>query len=343
MNRRLKGSIFLILIFSTVAFFISSILYIIEQSVNLQPNSEICTPETINFTLSPKGDVSKDLSMLNLDGDYSLFKSIDGSLRGEAIYFKGNVKNKPEILQGRYFNEDDFNQNKKVAIIGKELLEDVIKENGKEYYYIANDNYEVIGVLGNQKKESGNDYSVYINLDALLNKDSFYLKGSYSIDAALNSREMFNKIKDKYQDTNIIVAEDETKNTTTTGTILKENLKSKMAFIIEVVGTFILSTVCVTEYWIKNRKKEIGIKRALGATKMRIFSSIIGELSLIAVLSFLAGYAMYLLISYLKDGYIHFYMLSTIVAFLVTFISGLITTIVPILNANKMQPAQIMR
>lgn len=116
-----------------------------------------------------------------------------------------------------------------------------------------------------------------------------------------------------------------------------------MAFIIEVVGTFILSTVCVTEYWIKNRKKEIGIKRALGATKMRIFSSIIGELSLIAVLSFLAGYAMYLLISYLKDGYIHFYMLSTIVAFLVTFISGLITTIVPILNANKMQPAQIMR
>lgn len=343
MKRRLKGAIFLIMIFSTVAFFISSILYMIEQSANLQPNSELRTPETINFTLDSKTDVSKDLSMLNLNGDYSLYKTIIGAVRGEAIYFKGNVKNKPEILKGRYFNEDDFNQDKKVAVIGKGLLENVIEENGKEYYYIANDNYEVIGVLGNEKKESGNDYSVYINLDALLNKDSFYMKGSYSIDAALNSREMFNKVKDKYQDTNIIITEDDTQNTSTTGKILKENVKSKIGFILEVVGTFILSTVCVTEYWIKNRRKEIGIKRALGATKMRVFSSIIGELSLISILSFSTGYVFYLLLSYLKDGYIHFYFGSAIVAFLVTFISGLITTIVPILNANKMQPAQIMR
>lgn len=343
MNRRLKGAIFLIMIFSTVAFFISSILYMIEQSVNLQPNSELRTPETINFTLDSKTDVSKDLSMLNLDGDYSLFKSIAGTFSGEAIYFKGNVKNKPQILKGRYFNEDDFNNDKKVAVIGKGLLDQVFKEDGKEYYYVANDNYEVIGVLGDEKKESGNDYSVYINLDALLNKDSFYMKGSYSIDAALNSREMFNKVKDKYQDTSIIIAEDDAQNTSTIGTILKENVKSKIGFILEVVGTFILSTVCVTEYWIKNRRKEIGIKRALGATKMRIFSSIVGELSIISTFSFCAGYILYILISYLKDGYIHFYIGSAIVAFLVTFISGLITTIVPILNANKMQPAQIMR
>lgn len=342
MNRRVKGSIFLIIIFSTVAFFISSILYMIEQSVNLQANSELQTPETIKFTLDANGDIEKDLSMLNLDGDYSLYKNIVGVQYGEAIYFKGDIKKKPKILDGRYFNQDDFNQNKKVAVIGKGLLDQVVKENGKEYYYVANDNYEVIGVLGDEKKETGNDYSVYINLDALLNKDSFYLKGNYSIDSAMDSREMFNKIKDKYQGTNINITEDETQSTTT-GTILKENVKSKMVFIIEVVGTFILSTVCVTEYWIKDRKKEIGVKRALGATKLRIFLSIIGELSLISILSFWSGYIIYIVITYAKDGYSHFYIESAVISFLITFIAALITAIYPILNANKIEPAQIMR
>ena len=343
MKNTLKRSIFLILIFSTVALFISWILYIMEQNIMNQVDNKLLTQDSIKFSIENNKQVDLDTNLLDLDGDYLLYKENVGLFNGYAIYFKGDLKNKPNVLKGRYFNQDDFNNGKKVAVIGKGLMDKVIKEDGKDYYYIENENYEVIGVLGDDKKASGDDYNVYINLDALLTKDSFYLKGKYAIDAGKNSKNILNEIKSKYKDTDINIVEAEPEVISPIAKSIKENVQAQIVFILEIIGTFVLNTVCVTEYWIKNRKKEIGIKRALGATKRRIFVSIIGELITINIISFVVGYGIYIITSYVMDGYIHFYLGSTLIAFAITLISALSTAIVPIYNANKIQPAQILR
>ena len=109
------------------------------------------------------------------------------------------------------------------------------------------------------------------------------------------------------------------------------------------MGSFILSTICVTEYWINKRKKEIGIKRAFGETKLRTFVSIITELLILCLISFGIGYILYLLVTFVREGYVHFYAKAMMLSFIVTIISALITAIAPIISVNKMEPSEVMR
>ena len=44
-----------------------------------------------------------------------------------GVYFKGNLKKGPPIEIGRFFLEDDFDKNEKLAVIGKGLLNDIMR------------------------------------------------------------------------------------------------------------------------------------------------------------------------------------------------------------------------
>lgn len=342
MKRIIKKSVFLIIVFITISFFASYATYLIEQAVKSQ--KEICvllSRDAKKFSLNSGEEVQQDDSLLHLNSNYTLVKKGVNLEDFRAVFFKGKLNKKPPILTGRFFDESDFGKNKNLAVVGKVFQQVLIKEDGKEYYYDGKTKYEVIGVLGDSKMKTTEDYLIYINLDSILNKDGLSLKGDYYIDAGEKTSDILANIKQIYTNKQMDFKEEKEEESPLGNLLFSENGNVKL--VVQIVIIFILNTVCVTEHWIKNRKNEIGIKRAMGSTKLKISISILKELLLTSTISFILGYLVYIFVAYLQDGYIHYYFKSVIVSYVICIISVLITSLVPIYRANKMEPAEIMR
>lgn len=344
MKSKFRRNIFLIITFITISFFSASTIYLIEQGINLRfSKNDFLSQEAVSFKIDYENKTEVKDELLNLDGHYLLLKDDLDLVGVYGIYIKGELKKIPQLTEGRFFDEDDFNKGEKVTVIGKGLIDDIINKNGEDYYYIKNDYYKVIGVLGDEREETSYDYNIYLNLDYTAKKDNTNLKGDFIVDSGLNSKEMFNTIKSKYEEKNIEVIENQEAIKTPASKMISEQYSYSVVNIIKVLVILVFNTFLVTGYWIKNRKKEMGIKRAIGANKLSISLSILRELIVVSIISFAIGYSLYLIISYLKDGYLHFYFKSMIIVFIITFMSGIISSIVPIYKGNKMEPNEIMR
>lgn len=243
----------------------------------------------------------------------------------------------------RFFEKEDFDINERTAVIGKGLIDYITYDNGEKYYYIKNNYYKVLGILGDEKRETAYDDEVFVNLDSIIGDDKFNLKGKYILDAGNKSRDVVDQIKEKYKGSSVEI---EDINNTSNRSImkrLKDDYSSIVIHIIKVLFILILSILLVTNFWIRDKSKEIGIRRVLGATKLNVSIRILSELILINISSFLLGYFLYLVSSFFKDGYFHFYFISMLFVFLITLFTGLIAAIIPIYKASKMQPSEIMR
>lgn len=340
MIKGMKKSIFLIIIFISVAFFSASTIYIIENRLRLESTvNDFLSSDAIYTKVKYSEDNGIQNNVLNIDDEYLLLRDDIGMYKGFAIYFNFKMNNEPDLVRGRFFHKEDFGGSKKVAVIGKEREEEIVKKDGKEYIYIENDYYNVIGILGYEKKVSAYDDCIYINLDSLLNRDKSYLNGNYIIDGRKESDNIVKKLIDSNKSMEFIEYEDEVYSSQE----IKDYITDPFKSMIVVVIALILSTSIITEFWIKKRKKEIGIKRAMGANKMTISIGIIHELILISTISYIIGYLLYLLFTYLMDGYVHFYFIAMMIVFCITLFSSLIVSIIPIIKAMKMEPKDIMR
>lgn len=82
----------------------------------------------------------------NID-DYIIFDDSFNNEQLRGVLVKGSV-NSPKILEERFFNETDFFSNKKIVVIGENMIEHTYEKSGKKYISLFNDIYEVIGICG---------------------------------------------------------------------------------------------------------------------------------------------------------------------------------------------------
>lgn len=342
MMNKIRSSSFLIIIFITISFFSAFIIYSLQKTINLQLGQDgFLSEEAITFECECNED-SINTDLLSLKGNYTLIKEASGFSDYKAIFIKGKYNDKPEMIEGSFFKEEDFNKDNKYAVVGKNLLENVVNENEKKYYSIEGSYYEVIGVMGNSKEDTPYDNYVYVNLDSLLEKDGSYLNGKFIIDGRLNSNNLFEEITEKYKDTSMSVKK-VNRTSSLTEDIIKDNIASKTKYIIEIVCVLVINTFLITEYWIKDRDKEMGIRRVVGATKMEISFRILRELIIIGLISYLTGYLLFLGVTYIMDGYLHFYIETMIYVLLIVMTSSLLASFVPIIKANKMEPSEVIK
>lgn len=339
---KIKRASFLIITFITISLFSLFIIYSLQKAINLQLGQDgFLSKEAITFECeNDSSAINTDL--LNLKGNYILIKETSGFSDYKSIFIKGKCDNKPEMIEGRFFKEEDFNKDNKYTVIGKNLLENLVDEDGKKYYSIEGSYYEVIGVMGNSKEDTPYDNYVYVNLDSLLEKDGSYLNGKFIIDGRLNSNNLFEEITEKYKDTSMSVKK-VNRTSSLTEDIIKDNIASKTKYIIEIVCVLVINTFLITEYWIKDRDKEMGIRRVVGATKMQISIRILRELMIIGLISYLTGYLLFLGVTYIMDGYLHFYIETMIYVLLIVMTSSLLASFVPIIKANKMEPSEVIK
>ena len=110
-----------------------------------------------------------------------LYGEIDRYCRG--VYVKNGRSTFP-VIWGRSFQKSDFFAGKKVALIGRNRRNDCQTIDGKAYYAVQGELYEVIGILGIESPSLLDNY-LWINLDAML--DFFQSDGFYVLDGGRKS------------------------------------------------------------------------------------------------------------------------------------------------------------
>lgn len=124
----------------------------------------------------------KNLTYLKTHPEFNNFAIFDISLDRKnirGIFFKGNFTSPHIIIQGRFFNESDFLNNEKKAVIGIDLLNNTFQYNSNRYIKIKEQNYKIIGIMGYEEKTMLDNY-IFVNLDSYedQNAKEYYIDSS---------------------------------------------------------------------------------------------------------------------------------------------------------------------
>ncbi|MCV2486273.1 ABC transporter permease [Flavobacterium sp. SH_e] len=200
------------------------------------------------------------------------------------------------IIQGRYVNAKDLESNAKVAVIGLKLKTDLLKDREAigEEILINNISFKVIGVFtdpGGEREET----RAYLPLTTVqktfgggdkISNLFFTLKKTSNYDEALAQSEKFTQdLKDLLKSKNMVAPEDDSgvgvyNSVKDAKQFYDLNLYIRLFFWWVGICTIIAGVVGVSNIMliiVKERTKEIGIRKALGASPFSIISMILHE------------------------------------------------------------------
>lgn len=176
---RKDGTIWLMIFYLLLgAIMVSHSFYQIKQKELTVLTRGLYDENSLVFTIKDY-DQTIDWRLLNTTQSFSVFNEV-GTIKDKtkenkliqydirAMYYQKDTYFPPMIV-GRFFRESDFYCEKKLAVIGKnvdENKENYVLKNGKEYYVLGDEMFEIIGKMG-APYSSKIDNMVLLNLDAI--------------------------------------------------------------------------------------------------------------------------------------------------------------------------------
>lgn len=271
-----------------------------------------------------------------------------------------------QLLNGRFISPKDIDEKQNVAVIGRMVQRDLIKNGdpvGKELE-INGSVFKVIGVfsddggdwdermisipistLQQMKKGSDTVSTVYIAYDEKLNPEQA-IAYSDQLKKELKARK-----KVSPDDENAVVVRNRA-----------EGLKDSFQFLFVItmivgfigLGTLLAGIIGISNimvYIVKERTQEIGVRKAIGAKPRSIVTLIIQESIVITVISGLIGVALGVLTLklignsleeyFIKDPSVGWLLITA--AFISLVVSGLLAGFVPAYRASKIKPIEALR
>lgn len=269
-----------------------------------------------------------------------------------------------ELEEGRNFSPTEVSTGGQKAIIGQELVTKLFDGSSEKavgsYVSIGNGKYRVIGALQQKGSSSGssNDRRVFI---PLINAKKLYghSRSNYNITVSIsNASELDDAVSSSIGLMRNVrnlkaVEENDFRIRKSDGilTRLKEittELRLATIFIAMLtllgaaIGLMNIMLVSVTE-----RTKEIGVRKALGATRANVLTQFLTEAVIICLLGGLVGIILGIIIGYgvslaIEGGFVipwNWMTLGIIVCVVVGVISGLY----PALKASRLDPIEALR
>lgn len=271
-----------------------------------------------------------------------------------------------KLLNGRFIAPRDISNNQYVAVIGRMVQRDLIKNGnpvGKELE-INGSIFKVIGVFADEggdwdermisipistlqqmKKSSDTISTVYIAYDEKLNPEQAISYGE-KLEKELKARK-----KVSPDDENAVNIRNNA-----------EGLKDSFAFLFFItiivgfigLGTLLSGIIGISNimvYIVKERTQEIGVRKAIGAKPKSIVTLIMQESIVITVISGFIGVGFGVLTLkmigdslekyFIKDPNVGFGLIF--MAFISLIVSGLIAGFVPAYRASKIKPIEALR
>ncbi len=294
------------------------------------------------------------------------FRNEQGSYSLRGVHPDHQFLEKTQVQEGRYINQNDLVNRTKVVVIGKKIEEDLFLKTtalGK-YINLSGIPYKVVGVFtddGGDHEESiiympvTTSQQVYGNNDHI---DQINLTYNPKLDydeALAFSNTLSKKLKERFSvassDQRAVRVHNMAEGTKIVGLI---NFGIVLFVLFIGLGTLIAGIVGISNimiFIVKERTKEIGIRKALGASPKSIVSIILIETILITTL---AGYfglligtgILKLATPVLEDNFIKNPSVSislVISATMVLIVSGAIAGFLPAKKASKIKPIVALR
>jgi len=274
-----------------------------------------------------------------------------------------------EVEQGRFFSREEEKSLVKVAVLGSTVKKEVFGESDAvgRTVKVKNQYYEVVGVMKERGTVAFQDYDDQIfipiktvqklilgvnhisflrakvdnevNIDKALNDVSITLRERHNIDDSSGAKDDFSA-RSAAQALDII-------NTITDG--LKFFLAAMAAISLIVGGIGIMNIMLIT---VTERTREIGLRKALGATNTNIRSQFLFESISITFYGGVVGIISGIIISYLvavvanKLNYAWDFVvtpLSVFTAFTIATLVGVIFGLYPARKAARLEPVEALR
>ena len=269
-----------------------------------------------------------------------------------------------ELKEGRNFSINEISSGNNKAIIGKDIVKDMFGGKDKkaigQVILVDNNRYKVIGTLDQKGSSSGgsNDSRIFI---PLLNAKKIYgyptkhyeittsIKNPVAIDDAVSSAIGRMRVVRKLtaseandftirKSDGILSQLKEMTSSLRIGTIVIAGL----TLLGAAIGLMNIMLVTVTE-----RTKEIGVRKALGATSENILFQFMIEAIVICIIGGLVGIAFGILlglgVTKLIDGVFVVPWDWMLLGIIVCVVVGLVSGLYPALKASRMDPIESLR
>ncbi len=302
-----------------------------------------------------------------------IYRNVQASYKNEtntydlrAVHPDHQFLEKTLITDGRYINENDLKNKTKVAVIGRLVEEDLFIKTDPigQYINLSGVQYKVVGVFrddGGDNEErkiympvttaqmiyGNNDYINEINIGYNPNLDYDQAIG-FGSQLRKDLKKRFNVAKDDQRAIRIMNMAEATKSV--------DGMMVGLGIIILVIGfgTLIAGVVGISNimiFIVKERTKEIGIRKALGASPKSIVSIILIEAILITAIAgyigLLIGFGVLKAVSpVLEDYFIKNPGVSNglvIGATMTLIIAGAIAGYIPAKRASRIKPIIALR
>ena len=279
--------------------------------------------------------------------------------------------NEPKLFYGRYINDADIRQHRKVCVIGKKTYKELFPGGGdpcgksirvdKMYYRIVGVDYNVSGGV-NFGGEAGTMLLLPITL-----MQQVYNRGHQVDMIAVTGRPgvVMSKVTDRIRATvaraHLVDPTDEQGATVFNTEVLfqlLDNLFRGVNFLIWLVGlgTLLAGAIGVSNIMmvtVRERTTEIGIRRAIGATPRMVLSQIISESIVLTLVAGMSGILFGVVILQMlelantEDGILtaHFQVgfWTAITAALAVSVVGVLAGLAPAARAMAIKPVDAMR
>ncbi len=317
-----------------------------------------------------KENIEYKTSLFSIWRGQIVYKGEIGNYRVEGAYPDQQFIENESMVSGRFLNNNDIKEVKKVAIIGNQIKEDIFKKKDPigEYIEISGINFKVVGIYtdpGGRREES----RVFIPLTTAqqafnagdkVRSLAYTVKMSDNFDEAVAlSMAMTESFENDIKSKHIIAPND--RSAVRVNNTLEEAKKiySLIATISYVfwfvgIGTIIAGVVGVSNIMlivVKERTKEIGIRKALGALPNSIIGMILQEAIFITTfagfLGLFAGVGLLELISplvdsdFIKSPQVDFQ--TAIITVVILIIAGGLAGFIPARRAANIRPIEALR
>lgn len=245
------------------------------------------------------------------------------------ILYNKDIKWKPNLIYGRYMSTDESLTDQKIAVVGYEIYKQLFNDekfNSDMKINIFGQNYHIIGVVGRTKRYTPQNYQIQIPY-----KNYFSM---YEEEPDPSSIPIFIKGFDEFNLQNINYDE----LTLINKPVYKNDIRIPLKLVI-LIGALILFTTIINESnlfssWLLSRKKEIAIKKALGATNTMILVETLLDTLLLSAISTILSLIIQCLICNKLNSILYNYELKVtlfnfIVSVGIAIFIALITTLIP--------------
>lgn len=271
-----------------------------------------------------------------------------------------------KVTMGRFINEEDMDDRRKSIVVGRLVAQDFFPNQiavGK-YINVGESMYQIVGVFENPEGGDNAERSIYAPYTTF---ETIYATDEVSSiiitpNDRLNLKEisqLASTIEINLKNRHHIAPKDYSGLRVRNAAEMMEDT-DMFFFVLSVIvfiiggGSLIAGIVSIGNimvFSVKQRTKEIGIRKALGATPLHVLTLIMQEAIVITLIFGALGIILASLLIENIDGGLESYFIydpgvsidSLIMATVILFFAGFISGLIPALNAARIKPIDALR